>query len=68
MTRLRNSAALAALMLLAGCATQVSAGVSPQAPGFLGAVARLHLPGRLVPVADHARRRGLCRAEQRRLV
>ena len=35
MIRLRNSAALAALMLLAGCATQVSAGVSPQAPGFL---------------------------------
>jgi len=35
MIRLRNSAALAALVLLAGCATQVSAGVSPQAPGFL---------------------------------
>ena len=35
MIRLRNSAAIAALVLLAGCATQVSAGVSPQAPGFL---------------------------------
>ncbi|MDP5279765.1 hypothetical protein Q9Q95_12600 [Sphingomonas sp. DG1-23] len=35
MIRLRNSAALAALMLLAACATQVSSGVSPQAPGFL---------------------------------
>ena len=35
MIRMRNSAALAALMLLAACATQVSTGVSPQAPGFL---------------------------------
>jgi len=35
MIRMRNSAALAAPMLLAACATQVSTGVSPQAPGFL---------------------------------
>ena len=35
MTRLRNSLALAALMPLAACATQVSSGVAPQAPGFL---------------------------------
>jgi hypothetical protein len=35
MNRLRNSAALAACALLAACATQVSSGVSPQAPGFL---------------------------------
>jgi hypothetical protein len=35
MIRLRNSAALAALMLLAACATQVSAGAVPAAPGFL---------------------------------
>jgi hypothetical protein len=35
MIRLRNSAALAVLMLLAACATQVSSGVAPQAPGFV---------------------------------
>ncbi len=35
MIRLRNSAALAGLMLLAACATQVSSGVAPSAPGFL---------------------------------
>ena len=35
MMRLRNSAALVPLMLLAACATQVSNAVAPQAPGFL---------------------------------
>ncbi|ATY33419.1 hypothetical protein [Sphingomonas psychrotolerans] len=35
MNPLRNSAALAACALLAACATQVSSGVNPQAPGFL---------------------------------
>jgi hypothetical protein len=35
MTKIRTAAALAALTLLAGCATQVSTGVTPQAPGFL---------------------------------
>ena len=35
MNRLRNSAALAPVLLLAACATQVSNAVAPQAPGFL---------------------------------
>jgi hypothetical protein len=35
MIRPRNSIALAAALLLAACATQVSSGVTPQAPGFL---------------------------------
>lgn len=35
MIGIRNTLALAALTLLAACATQVSSGVSPQAPGFL---------------------------------
>ncbi|MEN3748126.1 hypothetical protein TPR58_13200 [Sphingomonas sp. HF-S3] len=35
MTRTRTVIALGALVLLAGCATQVPAGVSPSAPGFL---------------------------------
>ncbi|UZK64817.1 hypothetical protein [Sphingomonas sp. M1-B02] len=35
MTPIRTPLALAALTLLAACATQVSSGVSPQAPGFL---------------------------------
>jgi len=35
MIRLRTSAALVAALLLAACATQVSSGVAPGAPGFL---------------------------------
>jgi hypothetical protein len=35
MIRLRNSIAVASLALLAACATQVSSGVAPGAPGFL---------------------------------
>jgi hypothetical protein len=35
MIRLRTGAALAASVLLAACATQVSTGVAPGAPGFL---------------------------------
>jgi hypothetical protein len=35
MNRLRNSLVLLAPVLLAACATQVSSGVAPQAPGFL---------------------------------
>ena len=35
MIRIRNSAALAAMLLLAACATQVSSGVAPGSPGFL---------------------------------
>jgi hypothetical protein len=35
MIRLRNSILLAAPLLLAACATQVSSAVAPQAPGFL---------------------------------
>jgi hypothetical protein len=31
----QKAAALAALLLLAGCATQAASGVGPQAPGFL---------------------------------
>jgi hypothetical protein len=35
MIRMRNAFALTAFVLLAGCATQVSSGVTPGSPGFL---------------------------------